>query len=196
PNGQYLTARGYSVTVLSLMNTYVIGQQGKTTLLIQQFLDAIAHGGALFVDPDGAATPTILSLIPKEKTVLLIDPTEHPVSFIVFYDVRNKPLMISLLLQTVKAIWKYDTIATPVLDRVLYNTLAALFEYPNATLLDIEPLLTNKTFRKRVLEHVSDPVLIAKWAYWETFPDKEWRQLISSTENKAGEFSEDPRIRQ
>src|SRR5690606_9872283 len=58
------------------------------------------------------------------------------------------------------------------------------------------PMLTNKAFRKRVLEHVSDPVLLRKWAYWETFPDKEWRQLISSTENKAGEFSEDPRIRQ
>src|SRR5690606_36372042 len=43
--------------------------------------------------------------------------------------IKNKPFIISLLKDTVKALWHYDRVATPVLDRTLYNTLAALLEY-------------------------------------------------------------------
>lgn len=177
------------------MNTHVFGGQGKTTLLTQQFLEVTKTGGALFVDPNGQAADTILSLFPKRA--LVIDPTdiERPVGFNVLYDVRNKPLLASLLLSTVKAIWNYEKIPTPTLDRVLYNALAALLEFRGATLLHVEPMLTDKSFRERVLDGVSDPVLLRKWAYWSRRKEKEWDQLISSTENKAGEFSEDPRIR-
>ena len=178
------------------MNTHIFGGPGKSTLLINQCLDALRDGGALFVDPDGAAADRLLSLCPK-RPVLVIDPTDvsYPVGFNVLFDVRNKPLMASLLLSTVKAIWRYDRIATPVLDRTLYNSLAALLDYPGATLLHIEPMLTDKPFRERVLDHVSDPVLLRRWAYWSRKKEKDWDQLIASTENKAGEFSEDPRIR-
>lgn len=185
-----------SYTPLSLMNTHVIGGQGKTTHLISEFLKAAAEGGALFIDPHGGAIDTILSLCPKRDT-LVIDPTDvsYPVGFNVLYDVRNKPLLASLILATVKAIWKYDKIATPVLDRTLFNTLSALLEYPNASLLDIDQMLTDKDFRASVLERVSDPYLKRKWAYWNRKKEKDWDALISSTENKAGEFTEDPRIR-
>jgi len=179
------------------MNTHVFGGQGKSTLLIQHSLEALETGGVLFVDPNGDAADTFLSHIPKEKEVLIIDPTDvdYPVGFNVLYDVRNKPLLASLILSTVKAIWKYDTIATPVLDRTLYNTLAALLEFPGASLLHIEPMLTDKAFRERVLEYVSDPILKRKWQHWNAKKEKDWELLIQSTENKAGEFSEDPRIR-
>lgn len=196
PHRSGLTAKGRGRAALASMNTHIFGGQGKTTLLIHQCLDALRDGGALFVDPGGAASDTLLSLCPK-RPVLVIDPTDvsYPVGFNVLYDVRNKPLLASLLLSTVKAIWHYDRIATPVLDRTLYNTLAALLEYPGATLLHIEPMLTDKRFREHVLDHVSDPVLLRKWAYWSRKKPKDWDQLIASTENKAGEFSEDPRIR-
>lgn len=178
------------------MNTHIIGGRGKTTLLISQFLHATKEGGGVFVDPHGTAIDTILSLCPKRE-VLVIDPTDvsYPIGFNVLYDVRNKPLLASLVLSTVKAIWKYDKIATPVLDRILFNTISALLEYPKASLLDIDQMLTDADFRANVLDRVSDPFLKRKWRYWSEKKEKDWDALISSTENKAGEFTEDPRIR-
>lgn len=182
--------------MLSLMNTHIFGGSGKTTLAVTQFLETIANDGGLFVDPNGSAVDTILSHCPK-RAVLVIDPTdvEFPVGFNVLFDVRNKPLMTSMLLSTVKSIWKYDTISTPILDRTLYNTLASLLEYPDATLLDVEPMLTEAFFRDRVLDHVSDSFLLRKWRFWLRKNKRDWDTMIASTENKAGEFSEDPRIR-
>lgn len=129
--------------------------------------------------------------------MLVIDPTDvaRPVGFNVLYDVRNKPLLASLLVSAIKAIAGYEDMPTPVLDRITFNTLAALLEYPGATLLHMEPMLTDRRFRERVLKRVSDPVLLRKWEYWSRKKEKEWDQLIASTENKAGDFSEDPRIR-
>lgn len=176
------------------MNTHIIGDYPKA-YIIQRFLTALNDGGALFLDPDGEAADTILSLPLPKREVLVIDPIDSPVGFNILSNVKNKPLLTSLVLSTVKAIWKYDNIPTPVLDRTLYNTLACLLEYPNATLLDVEPMLTDKSFRADVLEHVSDPYLKRKWAYWETKKAQDYDKLIQSTENKAGEFAEDPRIR-
>lgn len=178
------------------MNTHIFGGQGKTNLLISDCLEALKDGGALFVDPNGDAADALLSLCPKRE-VLIIDPTDvaRPVGFNVLYDVRNKPLLASLLVSAIKAIAGYEDMPTPVLDRITFNTLAALLEYPSATLLHMEPMLTDRRFRERVLKRVSDPVLLRKWEYWSRKKEKEWDQLIASTENKAGDFSEDPRIR-
>ncbi len=182
------------------MNTWLFGMSGtgKTTELVRRALkDIDAGNGVLFVDPDGSAIDAILSRFPKRRRALIIDPTDidYPVGFNPLSDIENKPLVVSLLKDTVKALWRYDRVPTPVMDRVLYNTLSALLEYPEATLLHVEPMLTDSRFRQRVLERVSDPVLLRKWAYWTTKKKKDWDQLIGSTENKAGEFSEDPRIR-
>lgn len=182
------------------MNTHVFGGAGKTTLLIANALEDIEDNrNVLFVDPNGNATDTILSLLPRRRIgdVLIIDPTdiEYPVGFNVFYNVANKPLMAAVLSNTVKALWKYDDMPTPVMDRMLYNTFAALLNYPQATLLSVDPMLTDKDYREGVLRYVSDVVLKRKWGYWGTKGKKDWDILISSTENKAGEFSEDPRIR-
>src|SRR5690606_25663091 len=165
------------------MNTWVFGMSGtgKSTELVRRALKDIDAGeGVLFVDPDGSAIDTILSRFPKRRGALVIDPTDidHPVGFNPLSGVKNKPFIISLLKDTVKALWHYDRMATPVLDRTLYNTLAALLEYPNATLLHIEPMLTDSRFRQRVLQHVSDPVLLRKWAYWTTKKAQDWEQLI------------------
>lgn len=187
-----------------MSNRWIIGGTGtgKSTLMKRLALEEIERGeGVLFIDPHGDAIDDILGRIPKARTadVLVIDPSdaEFPVGWNLLENVppSERPFVVSALSDTIKWIWKYDRMPTPVMDRMTYNTIAALLEYPGATLLHIEPMLTSPTFRRRVLEHVSDPVLLHKWAYWNTRSPKDWNALISSTENKAGEFSEDPRIR-
>lgn len=184
------------------MHHWIFGMPGtgKTTALINDFLDAIAAGeGGIFIDPIGSAVDTILRRFPKSRVndCLIIDPTDtkNPVGWNILDRADNKPFMAEMLKDTIKALWDYEDIPTPVMDRMIYNTLAALLETREATLLCMEPMLTDKAYRTRVLENVSDPFLLRKWAYWGTKSAKDWDQLVASTENKAGEFSEDPRIR-
>jgi hypothetical protein len=172
---------------------------GKTTTLIDKALTDIEHGeGVLFVDLTGTAVDTILRHIPQHRTndVLCIDPQGHPVGWNILSEVipKDRPLYATLIRDTIKALSNYTT-ATPVMDRMIFNTIGALLECPFATLLDIEPMLTDKAFRTSVLKHVSDEYLLRKWRYWETKNARDYDTLIASTENKAGEFSEDPRIR-
>ena len=171
------------------MNTLVFGGLGKTTLLVADALAEIeAGGGVLFVDPNGGAIDALLSLFPKRRSgdVLLIDPTDegYPVGFNVLYNVPNKPLAASIYSQTVKAIWNYLDVPTPVMDRMTYNVLAALLDYPGATLLDVDRMLTDPAFRDNVLKRVSDPLLLRKWNQWSRKPQKDWSALIQSTEDR------------
>lgn len=184
------------------MNEWIFGSGDLEATLIERALSRINAGdGVLFVDPNGTATTTILSHLPKKRTkdVLLIDPTDYlyPVGWNILSDVpkHQRPGFTTLLRDTIKAIWKYEDVSTPVMDRMVYNTIAPLLEHPTGSLLDIEPMLTDKAFRTKVLKRVSDTFLLRKWAYWETKNQRDYDALISSTENKAGEFSEDPRIR-
>lgn len=176
------------------MNEWIAGMNSASDMLVQK----AAHnsGGFLFIDPIGDAADELLARFPKRERTLVIDPTdtERPVRWNILEDVSNKPLMAALVRDTVKAVWGYERVATPVMDRMLYNTVAALLE-GNYSLLDMEPMLTDASFRERVLKNVSDPYLKNKWEYWSELPQKDYLQLIQSTENKAGEFSEDHRIR-
>lgn len=175
-----------------MANTWIFGASGtgKTTLLISRALQCPAF---LYVDPHG--DDTLLEHFPKGKEALVIDPTGYPVGWNILQDVSNKPLVASLIRDTVRAVWGYSDMATPVMDRMLFNSVSALLEVPGATLLDLERLLTNRDFRDKVLAKITNSVLKAKWAVWEGKNARDWEALIQSTENKAGEFSEDPRIR-
>ena len=183
------------------MSTWIFGMAGtgKTTFMAHEILRDLEDGnGVIVLDPNGDLSDAVLSRCPKRRTrdVLIIDPTDDmPVGFNPLSGISNKPRVAELLKDTIKELAGYDRTPTPLMERVLYNSVAALLEYPGATLLDLEPMLIDKAFRSRVLEHVSDTYVLRRFAYWDTFAAKEFRQTISSSENKAGDFSEDPRIR-
>ena len=181
------------------MNTWSIGIEGTTNLLVHTALQAIENNeGVLFIDPNGDGATTLLSQCPKRRTddVLLIDPVTNPVGWNILYNVKDedRPLYATLIRDTIKSLSNYVS-ATPVMDRVLYNTIACLLYRPGSSLLDIERMLTDKDFRDSVLGHVSDTYLVDKWAYWEKKQKRDYDTMIASSENKGGEFSEDPRIR-
>lgn len=179
-----------SMTLSFRMNTWIFGQSGtgKTTYLITRLRQSSSF---LLIDPH--ADDTLLLQFPKRDKVLVIDPTAYPVGWNILDERGNKPLLASLIRDTVKAVWGYDKTATPVLDRMLFNSVYALLHQPNSTLLDLGKMLTDADFRSRVLNRVDDQYLQEKWTFWESRRD--YNDLISSTENKAGEFTEDPRIR-
>lgn len=69
------------------------------------------------------------------------------------------------------------------------NVAIALVDYPNATLMHILRMLTDKSFREEVVSHIKDAVVlkfrVAEFGKWN---DKQRDEAISPITNKVGQF--------
>jgi hypothetical protein len=149
---------------------YVIGKTGtgKSTLLLNMAISDIEHGkGCGIIDPHGDLSEKLLEYIPvnRVKDVIYFNPadTEHAIAFNPLHGVHPKyhHLVASGLISTFKKIWAESW--GPRLEHILRFTLLTLLEYPDATLLDIQPLLTNPDFRQHVLHYVQNQYTLAFW---------------------------------
>ncbi len=82
------------------------------------------------------------------------------------------------------------------MEYILQNTLLALLEYPDSTLVDINRMLTNKEFRNKVLDRVTDTTVLEYWrvevaSYTERF----WQEATPAIQNKIGQFVANPLVR-
>ena len=182
---------------------YVIGKtgMGKSTLLENMAIQDIQNGeGIAFIDPHGSTAEKLLDFIPHEriKDVVYFAPfdTDHPVGFNVMEDVGfdKRHLVVSGLMGALKRIWVDAWSAR--MEYILQNTLLALLEYPDSTLLDVNKMLTNKAFRAAVVEKVSDPIVRAFWTEeFAQFTDSYAREATPAIQNKVGQFTANPLIR-
>ena len=152
-----------------LQHLYVIGKSGtgKSTLLKQMALSDISRGNGLCViDPHGDVAEDILKLIPeaRKKDLIYFDATsKQPIAFNPLHNIPQSyhHLVASGLISTFKKIWA-DSWGVR-LEYILRFSLLTLMHYPNATLLDIQPLLTNHIFRNKVLGYTIDGHIHAFW---------------------------------
>jgi len=152
---------------------YVIGQtgSGKSTLLNNCILQDILTGrGFAFFDPHGDSAELIIDSIPKSRIrqVVYLNPsdTSFPLGF---NPLRGVPVELQAaatanLIAAFRSIWR--DFWGPRMEHVLSNTIAALIAYPDhlgVSLLAIPKMLTDDRFRRRILRHVSDPIVLAFW---------------------------------
>ena len=82
------------------------------------------------------------------------------------------------------------------MEYILNNTLLALLEYPDSTLLGVNRMLADKTYRKRVVANISD---VAVRSFWEdefaNYSDRYMTEAGASIQNKIGQFISNPLIR-
>jgi hypothetical protein len=71
------------------------------------------------------------------------------------YDKRH--LVVSGLITAFKKLW-VDAFSARM-EYILSNTLLALLEYPGATMLDVNRMLVNKNYRKKVVDNIKDPIV-------------------------------------
>jgi hypothetical protein len=84
----------------------------------------------------------------------------------------------------------------PRLEYILRYTILALLDYPDATLLDIAPMLTDKKFRKKVVESCQDTVVRQFWnVEFASWTEKFASEAIAPVLNKVGAFTANPIIR-
>jgi energy-coupling factor transporter ATP-binding protein EcfA2 len=179
-----------------LNHIYVIGKTGtgKSTLLLNMAISDIQRGnGICLIDPHGDIAEEILDYVPEVRIgdVIYFNPADetHVIAFNPLQDIPQgqEHLVVAGLLATFKKIWMDSW--GPRLEYILRFILLTLCSYPNATLLDIQPLLTSYEFRKRVLSYCTDQYLLS---FWYNEFDKYTPQLkaeaISPILNKTGLF--------
>ena len=182
---------------------YVIGKtgMGKSTMLENMAIQDIQNGeGIAFIDPHGATAEKLLDFVPHDriKDVVYFAPfdTDHPIGFNVMEDVGydKRHLVVSGLMGALKRIWVDAWSAR--MEYILQNTLLALLEYPDSTLLDVNRMLTNKTFRAAVIEKTTDPIVRGFWVEeFAAFTDTYTREATPAIQNKIGQFTANPLIR-
>jgi hypothetical protein len=182
---------------------YVIGKtgMGKSTLLENMAIQDIRNGeGFAFIDPHGGTVERLLDYIPEEriKDVVYFAPfdMEHPIAFNVMEDVGydKRHLVVSGLMATFKKIWEDAWSAR--MEYILTNTLLALLEYPDATLLGVNRMYTDKEYRKKVIDNVKDPVVKDFWTKeFANYGDRYTQEATPAIQNKVGQFTGNPLIR-
>jgi energy-coupling factor transporter ATP-binding protein EcfA2 len=186
-----------------LRHIYIIGKtgQGKTTLLENMInFDIQNKNGLAFLDPHGDSVQRILDYIPKERIddVIYFNPTDvnHPIAFNPLEKVswEHRHLTAISLLSIFKKIWVDAWSAR--MEYILTNTLLALLEWPNATLLDVNRLLSDEKFREKVVTNLKDEVVKAFWKQEFAKYHLQFRtEAIAPIQNKIGQFITNPLIR-
>lgn len=184
-------------------HVYVIGKtgMGKSTLLENMAVQDIKNGeGFAFIDPHGQTAETLLDYIPEEriKDVLYFAPHDmgFPVSFNVMEDVGadKRHLVVSGLMSVFEKIWVDAWSAR--MAYILQNTLMALLEYPNSTLLGVNRMLSDKAYRKKVVENITDPAVKSFWVdEFAKYNERYMQEAGDAIKNKTGQFSTNPVIR-
>jgi hypothetical protein len=182
---------------------YIIGKtgMGKSTLLENMAIQDIRNGeGMAFIDPHGSTADRIMEYVPahRVKDVVYFAPfdMEHPLAFNVMEDVGydKRHLVVSGLLSAFRKIWVDAWSAR--MEYILSNTLLALLEYEGATLLDVNRMLINKAFRKKVVENVQDPIVKSFWVdEFANYTDRYTQDATPAIQNKVGQFTSNPLIR-
>lgn len=182
---------------------YLLGKtgMGKTNLLENLAIQDILQGhGICFIDPHGDVAQKLIKAIPPERIndVVYFDPADQkfPIAFNVLEQVGadQRSLVASGLVGVFKKIWADSW--GPRLEYILRNAILALLEYPGSSLLGVMRILVDKSYRDRVIEKVTDPVVKQFWAVeFAGWNERVLQEVISPIQNKVGQFTSNSLIR-
>lgn len=181
---------------------YILGQTGvgKSGLLeLLTISDIHSPFGFAVIDPHGDYALSTLRRIPAERAhdVIYFNPadTEFPIAFNPM-EVPDPKLRTHTASELIGVLKRMFESWGPRLEYILRYSLLALLEYPEATMLDITRLLTEKSFRKEVMQHVTDPVVRQFWEVeFATWNDKFAAEAVAPVLNKVGAFTASPLVR-
>ncbi len=176
---------------------YAIGKtgMGKTVMLENMAIQDIQRGeGIGFIDPHGEAAENLLNFIPEHRIndVVYFNPSnlDKVIGFNVMEEVNpdHRHLVASGLMGVFKKIW--PDVWSPRMEYILNNTILALLDYPNSTLLGINRMMSDKDFRKKVVDKVSDPVVKSFWTKeFASWSQQYATEAVAAIQNKVGQFT-------
>ena len=181
---------------------YIIGQTGvgKSGMLeLLTISDIHSPYGFAVVDPHGDYAINTLRRIPKERIndVIYFNPadTDFPIAFnpMEVYDPKLRTHTCSELIGVLKRMFESWG---PRLEYILRYSILALLDYPEATMLDITRILTDKDFRQDVVDHITDPVVRNFWTVeFASWSRSFATEAVAPVLNKIGAFTANPLVR-
>jgi hypothetical protein len=184
-------------------HTYVIGKTGagKSTLLQNLFLQDVHAGrGTAIIDPHGDMAIDLLDQIPPNRIgdVVYFNAAdfEHPISFNLFSaaDDAGRHRVASGIVMAFKSIWRESW--GPRLEYILFAAVSALLECQNTSLLGLQRILVDDTYRDWVVRQVRDPIVRAFWlGEFAQYDPRFRREAIAALQNKIGALLLGPGIR-
>jgi len=175
---------------------YLIGKTGMGKSTIQENMivgDIRAGYGLAVVDPHGDLAEKIIEYIPANRIndVVYFNPSDmdYPIAFNVLeqVDPHLRHLVASGLLGVFQKLWADSW--GPRLEYILRNAILAILDFPGSTLLGVVRMLSDKSYRKRVVANIKDPVVKAFWEKeFASYADKFASEAVSPIQNKVGQF--------
>jgi hypothetical protein len=184
-------------------HVYVIGKtgSGKTTMLRNMIIQHIALGhGVGLIDPHGDLAEELLNHIPRWRTdhLVYLNPSdlEFPIALNLLANVPQdeRHLVASGIVGAFKSLWPDSW--GPRMEYILYNTVAALLDCQNTSLLGVNRMLTDDTYRAWVIRQIKDPFIKEFWEHeFASYDERFRREAIAPIQNKLGQFLLNPVIR-
>jgi type IV secretory pathway TraG/TraD family ATPase VirD4 len=181
---------------------YLIGKTGtgKSTLMENMiYSDLRAGEGLAVIDPHGELAQTVHRLVPPERKADLVyfNPADSgQVLGLNPLDVGSRAarhLVASELISVFKKLWTDSW--GPRTEHILRNTLLALLELPQATLLDVQRLLSDFEYRQALVTILEDGPVKKFWVNEFQQYSKNFRtEAVSPIQNKVGQFVTHPVI--
>ena len=182
---------------------YIIGKSGvgKSKLLELLIRQDVAYGhGLCLMDPHGDVIEAILDFIPENRIddVVIINPADldYPASFnpLANVAVAFKHQLAQGLIEVMEK--QFGANWTPRLEHVFRFTVLALLDYPHATMRGMISMLTDRNYRQKVVEYISDDMVKRFWAIeFADWSEKFDTDAIIPLVNKLGQFLSDPLLR-
>ena len=174
---------------------------GKTTVLLNLAAQDIAAGrGVAVLDPKGDLIEGLLGRIPASRMddVVLITPNGGGLN------VGINPLEVGpaddvdLIADNIVTIFRriYESSWGMRTDDILKSAILTLLHRPDATLAQIPLLLTDETFRRRIVGGASDPLALDSfWLWFNKLSEYKRTDVIGPVLNKLRDFLLRPRLR-
>ena len=182
---------------------YFVGKtgMGKTTILENMVIsDILAGNGVAVVDPHGDFAEKILHYVPKEriKDVIYFNPADidYPIAFNPLEQVttEQRHLIASSIMGVFKKIW--PDVWSARMEYILNNALLTLLEFPDSTILGVMRLLSDKDYRKNLVDRMKDPVVKGFWVNeFARYAQKFETEATAAIQNKIGQFVANPLVR-
>lgn len=182
---------------------YIVGKSGvgKTKLLELMIRQDVSYGhGMCLIDPHGDVIEAMLDYIPKERIedVCIIDPSDidFPASFnpLANVDPMFKFQLTQGLIEVLQK--QFGANWTPRLEHVFRFTCLALLDYPHATMRGMISMLTDRNYRQKVVEYITDDMVKRFFAIeFADWSEKFDTDAIIPLVNKLGQFLSDPLLR-
>lgn len=180
----------------ALHHLHIIGPTGtgKSTLLGGLIEADIAAGrGVVVIEPKGDLIAHVLDRLPSERLndVVLLDPadTSLPVGLnVLACRPEEAELAVDQIVHVLRELYRDSW--GPRTQDILVAGLLTLARVGGQSLCELPVLLTNASYRHRVLRKVDDPLALSPfWDWFESLRDGERTEVIGPVLNKLRAFT-------